>query len=129
MSTASLCSIAATFRVFFLLAIIVGFQSILFAIFTKVFAISEGLLPEDPRVPETLNSASLEKGLIVGLVLVLAGIVGSIFTLSTWGLHSFGPLQPSETMRTIIPSITSITLGVQIIFSSFFLSVLRPKRK
>jgi glycosyltransferase involved in cell wall biosynthesis len=110
------------------LAIIVGFQSILFAVFTKVFAISAGLLPEDPRLPQTLNSTSLEKGLIVGVVLVLAGIMGSAFTFSTWGLHSFGPLQPSETMRTIIPSITSLTLGVQIIFSSFFLSVLRLKR-
>lgn len=111
------------------LAIIVGFQAIVFAVFTKVFAISEGLLPEDPRVPETLNTATLEKGLVVGGVLVVAGIIGSIFTFSTWGLHSFGPLQPSETMRTIIPSITSMTLGVQIIFSSFFLSVLRLKRR
>ena len=111
------------------LAIVVGFQSIVFAVFTKVFAISEGLLPMDERVHKTLDVVSLEKGLIAGGVLVLAGIMGSIFTLSTWGLHSFGPLQPSETMRTIIPSITSITLGVQIVFSSFFLSVLQLKRK
>jgi glycosyltransferase involved in cell wall biosynthesis len=111
------------------LGIVVGFQSIVFAIFTKVFAISEGLLPKDPRVSEKLTFATLEKGLIAGLVLVMAGIMGSVFTLSTWGLRSFGPLQPSETMRTIIPSITSLTLGVQIIFSSFFLSVLRLKRK
>ena len=83
----------------------------------------------DERVHKTLDVVSLEKGLIAGGVLVLAGIMGSIFTLSTWGLHSFGPLQPSETMRTIIPSITSITLGVQIVFSSFFLSVLQLKRK
>ncbi len=111
------------------LAIVVGFQSVIFAVFTKVFAISEGLLPEDPRVLKTLNVTTLEKGLIAGGILVLAGIMGSIFTLSTWGLHSFGPLQPSETMRTIIPSITAITLGVQTVFSSFFLSVLRLKRK
>jgi len=111
------------------LAIVVGFQSIVFAVFTKVFAISEGLLPVDPRVPATLDVVTLEKGLIAGGILVLAGLLGSAFTLSTWGLHSFGPLQPSETMRTIIPSITSITLGVQIVFSSFFLSVLRLKRK
>ena len=111
------------------LAIVVGFQSVIFAVFTKVFAISEGLLPEDPRVLKTLNVTTLEKGLIAGGVLVLAGIMGSVFTLSTWGLHSFGPLQPSETMRTIIPSITAITLGVQTVFSSFFLSVLRLKRK
>jgi len=111
------------------LAIVVGFQSVIFAVFTKVFAISEGLLPQDPRVLKTLNVTTLEKGLIAGGVLVLAGIMGSVFTLSTWGLHSFGPLQPSETMRTIIPSITAITLGVQTVFSSFFLSVLRLKRK
>jgi glycosyltransferase involved in cell wall biosynthesis len=111
------------------LAIIIGFQSAIFALFTEVFASSEGLLPENPRVRSGLEVTSLEKGLVAGIALVLAGILGSIFTFSTWGLRSFGPLQPSEMMRAVIPSITSLTLGVQIIFSSFFLSVLRLKRK
>ncbi|MGH8241658.1 MAG: glycosyltransferase family 2 protein, partial [Steroidobacteraceae bacterium] len=48
------------------LAIICGYQSILFALFTKVFAISEGLLPPDERVRRVTSKLSLEIGLFAG---------------------------------------------------------------
>ncbi|MEK6321642.1 MAG: glycosyltransferase family 2 protein [Acidobacteriota bacterium] len=111
------------------LAVIVGFQAINFAVFTKVFAISEGLLPDDPRFNRILRFMNLEIGLIVGIILLFAGLAGSIYALSGWGAGSFGPLDPSRTMRIVIPAITSLTLGVEIILSSFFLSILRMKRR
>lgn len=108
-------------------AIIVGFQAIAFAVFTKVFAISEGLLPEDRRLNRLFRYINLEIGLIVGGTLFLAGIAGSIYAFGIWGIDLFGPLDPSQTMRIVIPSFTCIALGVQTIFSSFFLSVLGLK--
>ncbi len=111
------------------LAVIVGFQSVIFAMFTKVFAISEGLLPEDDRVNKVFEKVNLETGLRVGVVLLVAGIAGSIYALSNWGAHSFGPLNASETLRIVIPSFTALTIGFQTIFSSFFLSVLKMKRR
>jgi glycosyltransferase involved in cell wall biosynthesis len=109
-------------------AIIVGFQSVAFSIFTKVFAISEGLLPEDRRFSRALNHLSLELGLIVGAILLIAGFSGSIWALGNWSSKLFGALNPSQTMRIVIPSITSLALGCQLMFSSFFLSVLWMKR-
>jgi hypothetical protein len=111
------------------MSILVGFQAITFAVFTKVFAISEGLLPEDPRLNRVFRWITLEVGLIVGAVGVLIGIAGSIHALGFWGEHSFGQLNPSQTLRTVIPAVTCLTLGCQIIFSSFFLSVLGLRRK
>jgi cellulose synthase/poly-beta-1,6-N-acetylglucosamine synthase-like glycosyltransferase len=111
------------------MSILVGFQAITFAVFTKVFAISEGLLPEDPRLNRVFRWITLEVGLIVGAVGVLAGMVGSVHALGFWGEHSFGQLNPSQTLRTVIPAVTCLTLGCQIIFSSFFLSVLGLRRK
>lgn len=111
------------------LAVIVGFQAINFAVFTKAFAISEGLLPDDPRFNRILRFMNLEIGLVVGILLLLAGLAGSIYALSGWGALSFGSLDPSRTMRIVIPAITSLTLGVEIILSSFFLSILRMKRR
>ncbi len=111
------------------LAIIVGFQSVIFAMFTKVFAISHGLLPEDERLNKVFQSINLEVGLRAGAVMLLAGIAGSVYALSSWGAHSFGPLNTSETLRIVIPSFTAITLGIQTIFSSFFLSVLGMKQR
>jgi len=111
------------------LAIIIGFEAINFAVFTKVFAISEGLLPEDPRLNKVFHFIKLETGLIVGIVLVLAGLLGSIYVLDIWKTRSFGPLEYSHTLRVVIPAGISLTLGSQTILSSFFLSILGLKRR
>jgi glycosyltransferase involved in cell wall biosynthesis len=110
-------------------AIILGFQTVAFAIFTKVFAISEGLLPEDPKMKKLCRFVGLESGLITGGVMMLAGLVASLYAVSNWGAHSFGSLDPSRTLRIIIPAITSLTLGFEIVLASFFLSVLGLKRR
>ena len=111
------------------MSILVGFQAIAFAVFTKVFAISEGLLPEDPRLNKVFRWITLEVGLVVGGFVVLIGVVGSIHALGLWGERSFGSLDPFQMLRTVIPAVTCLTLGCQIVFSSFFLSVLGLRRK
>jgi len=110
------------------MAIIIGFQAVVFAVFTKVFAISAGLLPEDPRFNRVLRSINLEVGLVVGCVLLLIGLGSSMYALRTWSAQAFGPLDPSKVLRMVIPATTSFTLGFQIILSSFFLSVLGLRR-
>ncbi|NET07745.1 MAG: glycosyltransferase family 2 protein [Symploca sp. SIO2B6] len=110
-------------------AIIVGFQAVTFAVFTKVFAISEGLLPKDRRLNRVFSYINLEVGLIFGSALSLIGIAASIYAFGIWGRHLFGPLDPSKIMRIAIPAVTSLALGFQIILSSFFLSVLKLRRQ
>ncbi|MFM7280001.1 MAG: glycosyltransferase family 2 protein [Microcystis aeruginosa] len=110
-------------------ALIIGFQIVSFAIFTKAFAISEGLLPEDRKLKRFLRYINLEVGLIIGVILFLLGIGGSVYALYTWNAQLYGALDPAVTMRIVIPSVTALALGVQVIFSSFFLSVLQLKRK
>jgi glycosyltransferase involved in cell wall biosynthesis len=109
------------------IAIIIGFQIVSFGIFTKTFAISEGLLPEDHRFKKISKYVNLESGLIFGCAMLLLGISGSIYSLRIWEATLFGSLNPVMTMRVVIPSVTSLALGVQVIFSSFFFSVLRLK--
>jgi glycosyltransferase involved in cell wall biosynthesis len=111
------------------LAVIIGFQAINFAVFTKVFAVSEGLLPENLRFSRALRLLSLETGLIVGGLLLIVGIACSVYALTGWEATSFGNLDPTRTMRLVIPSVTALTIGFEIILSSFFLSVLRMKRR
>lgn len=110
-------------------AVIIGYQAVNFAVFTKIFAISEGLLPEDPRLKKIFHYINLEVGLVVGAVVLLAGLAGSFWAFSSWGAHSFGPLDSTRTLRLVIPSITMIVLGVQTILSSFFLSILGLRRR
>jgi len=111
------------------IAIIIGFQAVTFAFFTKVFAISEKLLPEDPKLNKIFRYITLETGLIVGVTLILIGIVGSFLSLTIWSETAFGSLDPSKTLRLVIPSLTCLTVGLQMVLSSFFLSVLGLKRR
>lgn len=110
-------------------AILIGSQSVLFSAFTKVFAVHEGLLPDDDRLEKLFRIFSLEKGLILGGTFTLAGLIFSIYAVSDWGANFFGPLDYARMMRIVIPSGLALSLGCQIILSSFFLSVLRLGRK
>jgi glycosyltransferase involved in cell wall biosynthesis len=110
------------------MAIVIGYQTVIFAIFTKVFAITEGLLPADPRLQTLFNYIKLETGILAGALLLVAGIGLSIYALSFWSATSFGPLDPSRTLRLVIPAVTLIALGLQTVLSSFFLSILGLER-
>jgi glycosyltransferase involved in cell wall biosynthesis len=110
-------------------ALIIGFQIVSFAVFTKAFAISEGLLPEDRKLRRFLRYINLEVGLIIGVILFLLGMGGSLYALYIWNARLYGALDPAVTMRIVIPSVTALALGVQVVFSSFFLSVLGLKRR
>jgi glycosyltransferase involved in cell wall biosynthesis len=111
------------------LAVVIGFQAIVFAIFTKVFAVSEKLLPEDPRLNRMFRYVTLETGLLVGSLLLVVGLAASIYAFTGWRTRGFGPLNPSHTLRLVIPAAMALTLGFQIVLSSFFLSVLRLRRR
>jgi hypothetical protein len=111
------------------MAILIGFQSVVFATFTKIFAISEGLLPEDPRLNRMFEYITLEVGLIVGAALVLTGAGAWVLGLEYWRIRQFGPLDPEKTLRIVIPGVVCFTLGFQVVLSSFFLSVLGMSRR
>lgn len=110
-------------------AIVVGFQSATFAVFTKIFAINQGLLPEDRRLLRFFRIINLEKGLIVGAVLLMIGFLGSLYAFLIWGQRGFGTLDASSMMRLTIPSVTAIIIGFQVFLSSFFLSILGLNRR
>jgi glycosyltransferase involved in cell wall biosynthesis len=110
-------------------AIVVGFQLLAFAVFTKVFAITEGLLPEDPRLNRMFEYIKLETGLLAGALCVALGVAGSLMAVSTWARSSFGPITSDNLLRLVMLSVFALILGPQIIFSSFFLSILGLRRR
>ena len=109
---------------------IVGFQLFAFAFFTKVFAIAEGLLPDDPKLTSVLKFFTLEKGILASLGVFLLGMILLVRAVWLWGQVHFGQL-PSmeENLRHLIPAAALVVLGIQGIFSSFFMSALGLKTK
>jgi len=111
------------------LAILCGYQCILFAIFAKTFATTEGFLPPDRHLERFFEVVNLEKGLVVAALAVLAG--GSLLLVAVWQwwLTGFGHLDYARTMRFVVPGATLVALGFQTVFSSFFVSLLGMRRK
>ena len=111
------------------LAILCGYQSILFAIFTKTFAINEGLMPEDPQLARFFDIINLERGLILSGIAIVLGISLLIAAVNQWWTVNFGHLDYAQTMRLVVPGVTLTALGFQTILSSFFVSILGMRRR
>ena len=111
------------------LAILCGYQLVVFAISTKTFAISEGLLPEDPRMNRFFELVYLERGLIISIIVLLIGVGLLAAAILRWQATGFGHLDYAYTMRLVIPGATLVALAIQTIFSSFFISLLGMRRR
>lgn len=111
------------------LFILLGHQSILFAIVAKTFAISEGLLPRDRFLSRFAESVNLERGLIAGCAAVILGGILLAIAVNDWRLAGFGHLDYPHTMRRVVPGATLTALGFQTVLSSFLLSLLGIHRR
>ena len=106
----------------------IGFQLVAFAFFVKVFAIAEGLLPDDPKFSRVFKFFNLEKGILLGLAVLLAGGFLLARSVWIWKQANYGMLPSTEeNLRRLIPAAMLIVLGIQTIFSSFFMSALGLK--
>jgi hypothetical protein len=106
------------------LAVVVGFQSMMFWVFAKLYGMRERIVPPDPWFRSLMSVVTLEAGLIIGAALLLGGLGLALYAFGIWGAEGFGALAYAETMRLVIPSSTAILLGFQTIYSAFFVSIL-----
>jgi glycosyltransferase involved in cell wall biosynthesis len=104
--------------------IVIGFQAVLFWLFTQVYAGAEGFLPEEPKVQQILGKLSLERGLVVGTLIGIAGLIGLIFSFLYWRGKGYNGLDYEHALRLMIPSVTALIVSGQVIFGTFFLSIL-----
>ncbi|RMA56739.1 glycosyltransferase family 2 protein [Ulvibacter antarcticus] len=107
---------------------LIGFQFVLFYGLTKVFTVENGLLPKSKKYDKLFKSITMEKGLILGFLLVLVGVVLSVIAYSDWQEINFGDINTNAILRIVIPAITTMLLGVQIILFSLFFSILGLKK-
>lgn len=108
---------------------VIGFQAVNFAVFTRIYAIQQGFLPKNNTLDKLYNFVTLEAGLVIGILITLAGLAGSVYSLYLWDLEEFGNLNYSSILRVVIPSVIAIMIGLQTVFSSFFLSFLGLNQK
>jgi hypothetical protein len=109
--------------------VLIGAHITVFAVSAKVFGTQEGFLPVNPQFERLFKYITLETGLLFGcfLLLVGAGILG--YAMHLWHAASFGDMSPQRMLRLTLPSATCFMLGVEVIFGSFFLSLLGLNRR
>jgi len=106
-------------------AVLIGFQAASFAVLSKFFTIRAGLRSHQPGFEDWFRHLTLESGLVTGSILVATGLTVSVGAVWFWGDQGFGQLQPTRTLRWVIPGALCLVLGCQMILTSFFLGVLR----
>ncbi len=109
--------------------IIVGYQAVSFGIFTRAYAVQAGFLPAKDALTKAFKMFSMEFGLVIGVIILFAGMGGTFYSLYQWEQSHFGQLEYSKTLRIVIPSVVAIILGLQTVLSSFLISVLSVNKK
>jgi len=104
------------------MAAVVGAQAVSFSILARQFAVDAGLLPPPPH-SSRFARLPLEFFLIAGFLLAIAGVAGIFYSVYLWSTASFGPLS-WHLMRLLVPAVTLLAVGMQIMFAAFFRSVL-----
>jgi Glycosyl transferase family 2 len=100
--------------------VVIGFQAVLFAVFTAVYATNEGFLPPNNTLGRFLQSWTLERGLAAAAMLGLAGLGGGIAALLIWA----DTKSDTNVLRIVLPSLTALMISCQLVFSAFFISIL-----
>ena len=109
--------------------LLIGVQITVFAVSAKVFGTREGFLPPNPHFEKVLDTISLENGLILGVLFLLAGVGTGAYAVARWHAASFGAVTATHMLRLTLPSACALMLGVEIIFASFFLGLLQIHRR
>lgn len=109
--------------------VVIGFQVVTFYFLSRIFAIKTGLDNNIKWLERFNNFFSLEKGLVAGSLILLSGVALTVYSIDVWEKTSFGNLEPMQIFRLVIPATTFLVLGVQLVFNSFFASILNLKTK
>jgi len=110
-------------------AVVVGFQALVFGLLTRVYGMVGGFLPPRPSLQKIAEEGMLERGLVAGLLVFLAGIGLGVWSVLRWKGAHFGLLVYPDILRIVIPSAVAIIVGLQMVLGAFFLSVLLIKHK
>lgn len=102
----------------------VGYQAVLFSVMVKLFGAREDLLPMSKHYRQLVEKFTVERGLILGLLIFVVGFLVAVWQVVLWGGDGFGSMDAAQTVRTAIPAVLGLLLGFQTIMFSMFAGVL-----
>lgn len=109
-------------------SMLTGFQLLSFGLFIKAYAVNIGLLPGKAYWHRITNGYAVEWGIIIGLILLMAGVAYLTHAVFYWKAAGFGPLPYQTSLRMVILAATLIALGLQAFVYGFALNILGLER-
>lgn len=106
-------------------ATVLGAQLIQLAVLTKWMGVLCGIVPRPSWLARCESYLTLEAGLIIGGLFLLGGLAWSVALVQDWGASGFGALDPTQTMRSVIPAVTLMILGMQAAAGALFAAALK----
>jgi len=110
------------------LMVLVGYQFVTVAVAMRIFALEEELGDPPRNIARLFEVFTLERGVLAGLGLCLAGAALIGIPVWTWVRAGLGPLDAERTLRPMIAGATLAALGVQTVLMSFVYSMMGIKR-
>jgi glycosyltransferase involved in cell wall biosynthesis len=107
------------------LCVILGYQTLWMWAYAKTFGLSSGLLPIDRSTSTLWHYFRLERGVALGALLLALGLACLGGLAGWWVAQDFGELDVRQTLRWALWGFLLMVLGVQTIYGSFFLGMLR----
>jgi glycosyltransferase involved in cell wall biosynthesis len=101
-------------------ATVLGVQLVLFSLVARSVGVLKNLLPMTPWLARFLRVFTLERGILLGMMLGAAGLVLAVYSVTLASEH-LGAIDPVRMMRVIIPSVTLTLTGAEVVFASFLL--------
>jgi len=109
-------------------AVIIGIEFVFFYYLSHKYAYISKLYPTNYKESRFVKWFNLEKGLIIGGILISLGVMTALYSVIIWDKNQFGTLNPQDVFRIVIPASSSIIIGFQVLVFSFFYSVLDLKK-
>ena len=100
-------------------SVLVGSEILIFFLLAKQYGINAGLLPEGDNYRRYRRLFTLERAVLLGAAMTVLGVLGVVVAVWLWAANAFGNLDYSHIMRLLIPSVTLLALGIQVIMASF----------
>lgn len=107
----------------FATATVAGIQGVGMAVMARSFASDLGLLPQSDQFESVLRRVTLERGLVAGGLLLVAGLGAFGVAVARWGAAEFGTLDVIGTIRLPIIGLVLIVAGLQLMMVSFALTL------
>ena len=96
-------------------ATILGLQLLLFSVLTRGIGVLKGVLPSSPAFTDFLRTFTLEKGIVIGLAVFIAGLGFAGYSVALWSDSGLTTLDPRQIMRIVIPSVTLLVAGAEVL--------------